>query len=307
MLLSLRIQNFALIDDITLEFDSRLNILTGETGAGKSIVIDALRSALGRKISASQLREPSLPCKIEAQFDLAKSEIKTSDIFQDYLQDNDETLIISRTYSPDGKNTIRVNGSAVTISQLKDIGRTLMDFHGAHDHQMLLSEDSHIAMLDRLANVENLLKEYGGTYRHYRALKTQIHDLQELSLSRERETDLLSHQIQELENIKLSREAYEDAKSNRAKVQNAEKLFEYVRQISETLEGGQLSFAENIRRTFPPMRKLNDIDEQTVKLNEWLTQLQGAHTSLLEELASYANSLSFDPKDAQDVYSKYDA
>ena len=122
MLFQLSIHNFGLIDKLAVEFCNELNILTGETGAGKSIIIDALRYALGDRFSTSLIRDVALPCTVEAVFDLSKKEFRTHPSFTEYLTQEDPTLIIQRSYLPDGKNKIKLNGFAVTVAQLKEIG-----------------------------------------------------------------------------------------------------------------------------------------------------------------------------------------
>ena len=141
MLTQLSIQNFGLIDKINLDYHSRLNILTGETGAGKSIIIGALRIALGEKLLSSQMRDSSLPCVIEAVFDLNGTEAIKSGAFDDFFQDGETELIIHRSFTADGRKKVKVNGMNVTVGQLKVLGAQLMDFHGPHDHQMLLCAD----------------------------------------------------------------------------------------------------------------------------------------------------------------------
>src|SRR5271170_283118 len=130
MLTQLTIRNFGLIDEISIEFEKRFNILTGETGAGKSILIDALRSVLGERLDTSSIRNPQNPCVIDAVFEFP-----------------DKQLIIQRFYSASGTGKIKIDGLSATVGELKELGNHLIDFHGPHDHQMLLSEDQHLVML----------------------------------------------------------------------------------------------------------------------------------------------------------------
>ena len=150
MLTNLVIQNFGLIDKLSIEFSEGLNILTGETGAGKSIIIDALRYVLGERLEISLVRDPKLPCLVQASVELTSKELCNDPLFSDYLRDGESLLIIERVYQTDGRTKIRINGLALTLTQLKEIGNHLMDFHGAHDHQMLLQENQHVLMLDKL-------------------------------------------------------------------------------------------------------------------------------------------------------------
>ena len=135
---------------------------------------------------------------IEALFEWNK-DLKKLDTLQDYVQQDEECLIIQRTYFPEGRNRIKVNGLTVTGAQLKNIGKYLMDFHGPHDHQMLLSSDSHLGMLDRLIHFKDELKGYQKEFGQYDQLKRKYEELQNMNQSRERDLDLLSHQVKELE------------------------------------------------------------------------------------------------------------
>ena len=306
MLSSLTIQNFGLIDRLSLEFDGGLNILTGETGAGKSIVIGALRIALGGRVSSSQLRDAKKPCVVEAAFDLKSRELRGLDVFEDFLSNEDPSLIIQRTYSPDGRNKVKINGLSVTIGQLKTIGDYLIDFHGPHDHQMLLSSDSHKGMLDRLVDFGSLLSDYGKVYTEYSQLQKKLEEIQGLAVSRDRELDLIAHQVKELEQVPLEDEAYEDLAQTQTKINNAEKLNDCAGQLIQLLEGGQNGVSESIRQSFGPMRTLNKIDERTASLMGSLEQFQEINEQLLAELHDYTRGLSFDPQEAQEVNNRID-
>ena len=151
MLSQITIQNFGLIDRLTVDFEERLNVFTGATGAGKSILIDALRVSLGDRLNSSQIRDNSMQCMIEAVLDLTAKQLKQIPALSDFVTEEDRTIIITRTFTPEGRNKNKINGFSVTVSQLKNIGDNLVDLHGPHDHQMLFSEASHIKILDRLS------------------------------------------------------------------------------------------------------------------------------------------------------------
>ncbi|MCA9399781.1 MAG: AAA family ATPase, partial [Candidatus Omnitrophica bacterium] len=255
MLTNLTIKNFGLIDQLSLEFDDHLNILTGETGAGKSIVIGALRVALGDRISTSQIRDPENPCIIEAAFFL-NDELRQLSIFQELCPEDDPNIIIQRVSRTNGRNSIKVNGQMVTVSQLKEIGNHLMDFHGPHDHQMLLATESHIQILDRLVAFGSLRNEYDKGYNEYTKIRQQLNELRDLSSSRDREIDLLSHQVKELEQVSLQDEEYQSLKEQQTKLTNAERLFECTNQLQEFLENSENSASELLRKAFGPMKTL---------------------------------------------------
>ena len=166
MLSQLSIHNFGLIEQLTIEFSHGLNVLTGSTGAGKSIIIDGLRFALGGRLKSSQIRDSSKPCIVELVFELRDTGLRSLPPFSEFLSDGDNNLIISRQASPDGRGKIKINGFNVTVAQLRNIGNHLMDFHGPHDHQLLLSEEYHIRILDQLTEFKGLKDEYKSKTSH---------------------------------------------------------------------------------------------------------------------------------------------
>lgn len=307
MLSSLTIQNFGLIDQVELEFSLHLNILTGSTGAGKSIIIDALRYALGERLQSAQIREADQPCLVEVVFELNDQKLRGHDAIRDFLADGDTCLIINRQSFADGRNKIKVNGFNVTAGQLKSLGNLLVDFHGAHDHQMLFAEEFHLGVLDQLTDFGPAREQYGKIYSEYADLKSQARELLNLSSSRERELELLSHQVQELQQLPLDESKYEELAQDEVKLKNAQKLYEYLTAILGALDGGETSVAENIRRAFSPMARLNQIDEKTLPLNELLGQIQENNNQLAAQLQDYLNSLSFQSDDADEINRKLEA
>ncbi len=306
MLNQLTIQNFGLIDRLSIEFDKKLNILTGETGAGKSILIDALRSVLGERIDTSSIRDPKNTCIIEAVIDLDKN-LLSNELFQDFLQEGESQLIIQRSITADGKNKIKINGLNVTVGQLKTIGNHLIDFHGPHDHQMLLSENEHLKMLDKLVEFNSLKSNYTNIYRDYTDLQNKLKTLTELSQTRQRDLDLLTHQVNELEAVSLSEEKFEEIEQEIVKINNAQRLHEHIQNLLGILEDEEMGVHQQLRKAFSPLKNLNQIDEKTSPLLDQLTSIQEQSNDLISQLTSYANSLSFDPAQAEESNRLYDA
>ncbi|MCK5214308.1 MAG: DNA repair protein RecN, partial [Candidatus Omnitrophica bacterium] len=306
MLSQLTIHNFGLIDKVVIEFSRKLNILTGSTGAGKSIVIDGLRFALGERLSASQIRDKSRPCVIEAVFDLNTSPLRHSDLFKDFLDADDNSLIINRQLSADGRKKIKVNGFTVTLAQLKALGNHLIDFHGPHDHQMLLSEELHINFLDPLVDFGDLKETYSRLYNDYIRLRSQLRDLENASSSRERDLDLLGHQIKELSQASLKAEDYEALRADQTRVANAEKLHENGAALLRLFENRDIGITDSIHKAFSSVRTLQHTDTATETLAEYLTNIQENSDQLIMELRDYLDSLSFEPRQAREINDKYD-
>ena len=188
MLNSLYIENIAVIEKTEVEFYSGLNILTGETGAGKSIVIDAINAVLGQRASKELIRSGEQSATVFASF----SDI--NDIVKQKLEENgypvDDELVLSRTLSLSGKNTCRVNGRPANVSLLKELGLNLINIHGQHESYELFSPDTHITYIDNLANNQELLEEYKEKFSEYRKLKKELRDFLNSETDRERRIDI---------------------------------------------------------------------------------------------------------------------
>lgn len=297
MITQFTIQNFGLIDKLSLELRNGLNILTGETGAGKSILIDALRYGLGERLDSAQIRNPELPCAIEIVFNLPHA----NPVFSEYLSKDDSSLIINRIYTSDGRTKIKINGFSVTVSQLKEFGNHLIDFHGPNDHQMLLSSESHINILDRLSGLDTLKKTYRQKFSEYTDLQKKLDEIKTSGESRDRELDLLSCQIKELEQAPLDPEKYEELIQRQTRLNNAEKLYECANNLIQIFENEKSGVTEAMRQTLISMRMLNAIDADTNKFSEKLSRIYEGTNELLSDLQNYLENLSFSPDEAREI------
>jgi len=306
MLTQITIKNFGLIDHLSLEFHDGLNILTGETGAGKSILIDALRITLGERISSSQIRDENKQCLMEAVFHINSKELRRLNLLEDFMQGDDNSLIIQRIYTPEGKNKIKINGLSVTISQLKTIRNFLIDFHGAHDHQMLLSSDLHLSMLDRLVAFGATRDKYKKNFISYDKLQKDLHSLHQLANGSQREMDLLSHEVKELEAVSFKESEYQQLLQDQIKINNAEKIHLCLSDLIHFLDGAQGGASESIRQAFSSMRNLNTIDASTGTLMDSLLRLQEENDSIVLELRHYGEKISFEKEDVEDTNSRAD-
>jgi len=300
VLSSIVIKNFALIDSIDVEFYPGFNAVSGETGAGKSIIIDALRIALGERINSSMVRSGSISSTIEAVFTLEADFLKDHSDIKDILGDEDK-LVINRTFTADGKGKIKANGLNITLAQLKTIGDRLVDFHGPHDHQALLQKESHITIIDSLSAVRVLLGDYKSLFSERAGLLAKLNEMGRDKSSREREIDLLSHQVKELSGLELTREKYDEYTSEQARINNTQELSACVGEMINLLDEGDSGMTASFMKAAGLMRKLNQIDEAT---NDLASELNLAHETVdnvLARLKNYIESLAFEPDRAQTV------
>ena len=196
MLEQLTIKNVAVIDKLDITFDKGLSVLTGETGAGKSIIIDSINMILGDRAKKELIRKGAYSSQVEAVFgmsDRVRGILEENDIDAD-----DDFVIITRKVTVDGKSTARINGSMVTLNTLRDISDMLINIHGQHDNQALLTPQKHIMFLDSFGKTESVLAEYKTLYEKRNTLKRQLQAL-ELNVSeRMQRLDLLSYQVNEI-------------------------------------------------------------------------------------------------------------
>ena len=301
MLAQLTIRNFGLIDDLILEFKGSLSILTGETGAGKSIIIDALRFALGERLNSAHIRNPEQPCSVEAVIELSPAIIREYNGFQEYVRAEEPTLIIHRMTTPDGRNKIKVNGFTLTVATLKELGNHLVDFHGPHDHQMLLTEESHMRILDRLSPARALRTTYEERFNLYTQLKHKLQVIEDSKASRDRDIDMVSHQVKELTEVPLEEEKYEECMHASQRLANTEKLYECTRNLITLFEQDGTGIIEQISTAFSLTKSLEHIDESTSRFHTMLTEMQDGADNLIAELHDYLDALTFEPAETQRI------
>ena len=234
MIEKLIIKNVALIDHAEIDFSSGLNVLSGETGAGKSVILDSINFVLGAKADKSMIRYGETECSVQAVFSISdqrevKEELNGLDV------EYDDTIIISRKFSESGKSSIKLNGMPVNAAMLRKITSYLVDVHGQSEHFFLLKEANQLKVLDRLLGEEgHMLKEQLRTHREaYRNCLKSISALGGDSGERERKIDVLRFQIEEIESASLQEGEEEELLAQRDKMNHAEKIIEAFRAATE--------------------------------------------------------------------------
>ena len=294
MLNELHIENIAVIERADIAFNAGLNVLTGETGAGKSIVIDAIGAVLGDRVSRELVRRGADKSLVSASFDMtseAEAFLRENDI------DSDEELIVQRRISADGKSSCRVCGVPVSAVQLKELGALLVDIHGQNDGRQLTDERRHMEYLDRFGVLDESLKRYGETYERFVAVKKQIDDLRLDEEEKERLRDRLSYRIDELEKAALKDGEYDEISARLALLRNSEKLTEAIDNAYGLLYDGEenaVSMAQNAAYYAQRAAAIAPELEGSVKsINDAVFSL----TDAAELLRDLRDSLDFSPEE----------
>ena len=221
MLSKLHIENVAVIESTDVDFSSGLNVLTGETGAGKSIVIDAIGAVLGRRTSRELVRTGAESARVDAVFETA-----------------DRRWELSRRITADGRGTCRLNGETVPVSRLRELGETLLDIHGQNDGRQLLDENSHRGSLDRYAGLEAEVETYRAAYTAWRDTERRIRELRMDAEEKERRIEMLQFRISELERAELRPGEMQELEQRRDLLKNSVHIVEAVEEAEAALEGG---------------------------------------------------------------------
>lgn len=245
MLNELHIENIAVIERADISFSKGLNVLTGETGAGKSIVIDSIGAVLGERVSRELVRRGAEKGVVTASFDMTPY---TEQWLRENEIDSDDELILQRRITADGKSSCRVCGTPVTVSQMKELAAFLVDIHGQNDGRQLMDERRHMEYLDRFGRLDASLDAYKAEYKKYTGIKKEIERLSMDEIEKERLSDTLSYQIAELERAELKEGEYDTLVSRRDLLRNSEKLTEAIDEAISALYGGDdnaVSLAQN--------------------------------------------------------------
>ena len=306
MLSLLHIENIALIDQADISFGSGFNVLTGETGAGKSIIIDAISAVLGERTSRDLIRTGEKSALVTALF----RDLPSLPWFQETGIGPDENgeLLISRRIQGDGKNICRVGGVPCTVVQLRTLGSQLIDIHGQHDGQQLLDESCHLAYLDSFGELEPALSAYREEYAKLDALRKQIASLQMDETEKARRLDILQFQIDELESAHLRLGEEEELDERKAMLRSADQLVAAVEGAYHAIFGtdSQDGAASLLAEAEGNLSRVSNLSADLSQLSENLAALRYGTEDAAERLRELKNSFDFSPKELDQVEDRLD-
>lgn len=290
MLCELFIQNLAVIEKTSIQFDKGLNVFTGETGAGKSIVIDAINAVLGQRTSKEFVRHGQNKASITARFNNLSDNV-INKLFEFGYEPEDGELIITREIFADSRSTARIMGRPVTVSILKEIGTELINIHGQHDNQILLSPQKHIDILDKYGDFYSLLDEYTACYKNVVQIKREMKKASEKQSDKVEKIDLLTYQIDEIQNAELKIGEDIELEAKRSEVRNSAKIIELLSQSHNALYGdnGEGGVVDLTKFATSSIEKATEFYEPA---DEIYTRLEGISAEL-DEIT-------------QDIYDKLD-
>jgi DNA repair protein RecN (Recombination protein N) len=281
----LRIKNLALVEELEWQLGPGFVAITGETGTGKSIIIGALQLLLGERADKSLIRTGAELCTVEAIFSGEGLRRLTPQLVEAGVEPCENDLIIKRSFSVNAGSRQFINGSPTTLSVLKNLGDDLVDLHGPHDHQSLLSPETQLALLDSFARAEELLDEYRKHYRQLQTLFAEHAALNTAETAREQELDLLRHQTNEIRSANLVAGEEEEIEKRYKLASNSKRLIELANAVANKLSEADDSILSQLAETQRLLRELEKIDPS-------IAELSSAHSASVVELSEIARSLS---------------
>lgn len=307
MLEELRIQNFAIIDRLELGFAPGLNVITGETGAGKSIIIDAVELLLGGKADNAVVRSGTEKASVEGQFTLkgiTRGLILPVLEREELLGDSDDYVTLYREVRSNGRTVARVNGVTVNLDVLREIGDTLVDIHGQSEHLSLLNSKYHLDLLDRYADLMGVRDALVTLVNNLNEVRREMRSLRDDKAALERRADALRHEIEDITSAKLKPNEEDDLKSERNRLSNSEQLATLAGHIVTLLSGESgedLPGVDRLQQVSQALTKLATIDEG---LSDWSEVMEGIAAQVQDlavDMADYAESVEYNPKRLNDI------
>jgi DNA repair protein RecN (Recombination protein N) len=297
MLTTLRIKNLALVDDLTIELQPGYNVITGETGAGKSILIGALSLVLGERADRTLIRDGSESCSVEAVFDIAQLKSSFRELLETYGLEpcHNTELILKRTFSLTGANRQFVNGSPTTLSILAQVGQWLVDIHGPHDHQSLLHPSQQLAILDSYGNLDAPRSDFIKLIRRRAEVVAEKSTLIVDERTYSQQLDLLRFQAQEISAARLDPAEDQQVEQDFHRASNAARLLQLVQSASELVSENDASLLTQTGAVGRVLHEVQRLDPSSISLAETHQQVVSLLAELKSALSAYADRIELDP------------
>jgi len=292
MLLGLHVKNFAIIDEVELDFRDNLNILSGETGSGKSILIGSLNCALGGRVSKEMIRKDAEFAYVELYFHSEDNGVKA--VFEKYeLPENDGQILISRRIMQNGRSVVKVNGEPTTQAAVKELAEYLLDVHGQHEHQSLLYKKNHLEILDRFAKKqeESVLPQLKEAYQEYSRCKKALLEEQVDETARQREISLLEYECNEIEAAALVVGEEEELQARYKVLSNQRQITEAINQVHQLTAEQDGSAAELVQHAWRSVDRIAELDERIGGMRDTLSDIESMLSDFNREVSAYLSDL----------------
>ena len=295
MLAELKVENYAIIEDISVALSPGLNILTGETGAGKSIIVGALGFVLGERVSDEVVRKGQDTCLVEVLFSLDKATLGRVMDALPGTEVPEGVLRLEREITRGGRSRSTLNGTRVPLTQVRELGNLLVDFHGQHEHQRLLDAGSHMDFLDGFAHLVPLRDGLRARRQDLLGTAKRIRDLEEEIAYINKQEDFIRFEVREIEQLDLKEGEDEDLEAQIALLEHAEKILEAGTQAMEALYDGDEAAIQSLSRATAHLKRIGGYSEDLARLAESLDQTEVLVKEVAESLRDHLGRIDLDP------------
>ncbi len=302
MLQSLSIKNYAIIETVDIQFDAQLNIITGETGAGKSILLGALNLILGKRADSHVLRDACEKCLIEAVFHIQPYSLKN--FFEENNLEYEDETIIRREINTSGKSRAFINDSPVTLEVLRALTEQLVDIYAQGETQNLLDKYFFCEILDELCKQSNIVKSYQIQYHQYIQKQTRLHQLQETQIRLQKEFDFISFQLNELEEAKLDADEYESIEHEVGLLQNAEVIKRNLAESFHLIDGNEYAALSQLLQANKQIGQLTDFHPTILEMHEKLVSINDELKSITRQINNIADATEYNEERVQELSEK---
>lgn len=302
MLQSLSIKNYAIIETVDIQFDAQLNIITGETGAGKSILLGALNLILGKRADSHVLRDAGEKCLIEAVFHIQPYSLKN--FFEENDLEYEDETIIRREINTSGKSRAFINDSPVTLEVLRALTEQLVDIYAQGETQNLLDKYFFCEILDELSKQSNIVKSYQIQYHQYKQKQARLHQLQETQIRLQKEFDFISFQLNELEEAKLDADEYESIEHEVGLLQNAEVIKRNLAESFHLIDGNEYAALSQLLQANKQIGQLTDFHPTILEMHEKLVSINDELKSITRQINNIADATEYNEERVQELSEK---
>ncbi len=308
MLKTLSIENIAVIEKAEIEFSNGFNVLTGETGAGKSIVVDSINAILGERTSKELVRAGSENALVTAYFEDISKEVEQKLNEFDLPCDDDGALVLSRKISAQGKSTCRINGSVCTVSMLKEVGNLLVNIHGQHDSQTLLNADYHYKFVDMYGSLDGVLDEYKQSFKQLLSVRKQLKALTMDADERDRQIELLDYQIKELSDAEIKVGEWDELKKRKNLIFNSQNLLQSLNSALSAFNGSDeySGISTLLSTAVKEIGSVSDVDSEIKSVYDKAEALNDSVEVVKDALLDKINSIEFEPEELNRIEERLD-
>lgn len=308
MLKTLSIENIAVIEKAEIEFSNGFNVLTGETGAGKSIVVDSINAILGERTSKELVRAGSENALVTAYFEDISKEVEQKLNEFDLPCDDDGALVLSRKISAQGKSTCRMNGSVCTVSMLKEVGNLLVNIHGQHDSQTLLNADYHYKFVDMYGSLDGVLDEYKQSFKQLLSVRKQLKALTMDADERDRQIELLDYQIKELSDAEIKVGEWDELKKRKNLILNSQNLLQSLNSALSAFNGSDeySGISTLLSTAVKEIGSVSDVDSEIKSVYDKAEALNDSVEVVKDALLDKINSIEFEPEELNRIEERLD-